>query len=154
MDLSLTATATVGGMTPPSSGGLIAGTWILTLKGSTDVADLKAGDRIVTRSGVRTLRAIREEAVPAARMIRISASALGVDQPEADLIVSPDQLVLLRDWRAKAMRGTGQAVMEAGSLIDGEYIRSETVSGFRRYTLQFDTPVVIYASGVELACTS
>jgi len=135
----------------PHVGGLAAGTVVLTLAGALPVEHLTAGDRIITRAGARSLRAIRSEAVASARMIRVSASALGIDQPEEDILLSPNQPVLIRDWRAKAMKGVSQVMMPASALADGEYIRSEAVTGKRIFTLEFDAPVVIYAGGLELA---
>ena len=135
----------------PQIRGLAAGTVVLTLAGALPVEHLTAGDRIITRSGARTLRAIRSEAVASARMVRVCASALGIDQPEDDLLLAADQPVLIRDWRAKAMKGVSQAMMPAAALVDGEYIRAEAVSGQRIFTLEFDAPVVIYAGGLELA---
>lgn len=135
----------------PQVRGLAAGTIVLTLAGALPVEHLTAGDRIITRSGARTLRAIRSEAVASARMVRVSASALGIDQPEDDLLLAADQPVLIRDWRAKAMKGVSQAMMPAAALVDGEYIRAEAVSSQRVFTLEFDAPVVIYAGGLELA---
>ncbi len=46
-----------------------------------------------------------------AEMVRISASALGHDRPEADLFVAPDQQILIRDWRAKALYGRDVAMV-------------------------------------------
>jgi hypothetical protein len=135
----------------PKVRGLAAGTIVLTLAGALPVEHLTAGDRIITRAGARSLRAIRSEAVASARMVRVSASALGIDQPEDDLLLAADQPVLIRDWRAKAMKGVSQAMMPASTLVDGEYIRAEAVSGQRIFTLEFDVPVVIYAGGLELA---
>jgi len=135
----------------PQVRGLAAGTIVLTLAGALPVEHLTAGDRIITRAGARSLRAIRSEAVASARMVRVSASALGIDQPEDDLLLAADQPVLIRDWRAKAMKGVSQAMMPASTLVDGEYIRAEAVSGQRIFTLEFDVPVVIYAGGLELA---
>jgi hypothetical protein len=138
----------------PQIAGLKAGTTVMTLAGECPVEALTAGDRIITRAGARTLRAIREEAAPAARMICISASALGVEKPAEDMIVAPDQKLLIRDWRAKALKGADNAVVEARNLVDGEYIRSVSVPGGHFYTLEFDAPVVIYVGGVELASTA
>ncbi|MFN4171104.1 MAG: Hint domain-containing protein [Pseudorhodobacter sp.] len=137
--------------TVPHLGALAAGTVVLTLSGAIPVEHLTAGDRIITRAGARPLRAVRCEIVASARMIRISASALGIDQPDEDILLAPDQPVLIRDWRAKAMKGVSQAMMPASALVDGEYIRSESVAGARVYTLEFDAPAVIYAGGLELA---
>ena len=122
--------------------GLAAGTPVLTLAGPVVVERLAAGDRIVTRDGVRRLAGVQ----------RVE-SAIGVDQPEADMLMTADMQILIRDWRAKALRGCDQAVIAADRLIDGEYIRREPEARAVLFQLEFDAPVVIYAGGLELALT-
>lgn len=126
-----------------------AGTTVLTLKGALPVEALRAGDRVITRDGARELLALREVATP--RMVRVSASAIGVEQPEEDMVIAAQSRILVRDWRAKALKGCDQAVIEASRLVDGEYIRFEETSPARFYALDFAAPVVIYAGGLELA---
>lgn len=129
--------------------GLAEGTDVLTLTGALPVENLAAGMRIITRNGVRQLKAIHSRA-GSGRMVRISASALGVDQPAEDLHLDPHSRILIRDWRARALKGCDQAVMSASKLVDGEYIRLEERS-LRLFSLEFDGPEVIYAGGLELA---
>ena len=128
---------------------LTAGTPVLTLKGALPVEALRAGDRVITRDGARVLLGLRPVAAP--RMVRVSASAIGVEQPEEDMVISADARILVRDWRAKALKGCDQAVIEAAKLVDGEYIRFLDESPAAFYELQFDAHVVIYAGGLELA---
>jgi len=133
--------------------GLFVGTTIMTLAGEKAVEDLKAGDRVITRSGARAIRSLRSMMLPTAKMVCISASALGVDQPAADMHVAFDQGINIRDWRAKALKGVAQAVIPAKDLMDGEYIRAETLVAACVYALHFDQPEVIYANGIEVFCT-
>jgi hypothetical protein len=139
--------------TSPQIAGLTSGTVLMTLRGATAVEDLKAGDRLITRSGAVAILNIRSETLPVSRMIRISASAIDVEKPVEDMLVVPDQEILIRDWRAKALRGADQAIVAARKLIDGEYIRAEQVQNLCLYSLEFAAPVVLYAGGVELACS-
>lgn len=132
--------------------GIIAGATVLTLDGDLPVQFLAPGDRVITRSGARTLRAIEVVILTDAPMIRISASALGHDRPVDDMFVAPDQPILIRDWRAKALYGAQTAMVPASQLADGDYIRAELVTEARLFTLYFDADVVIYAGGLELAC--
>jgi hypothetical protein len=134
--------------------GITAGTMVLTLDGELPVQFLAPGDRIVTRSGARTLRDIEVSVISNAKMVRISASALGHDRPAEDLFVAPDQAILIRDWRAKALYGVAQAMVPAARLIDGDYIREEVVAEARVFTLRFDNDAVIYAGGLELSCAA
>ena len=133
--------------------GLTAGTTVLTLAGAIPVEHLTAGDRIITRDGARSLRAIHARVTQNAKMVVVSASALGIEQPEEDMALAADQQILIRDWRAKALKGVDQAIVTAAKLIDGAYIRAETAAEQRLFTLEFDAAVVIYAGGLELACT-
>lgn len=132
--------------------GLVAGTPVLTLEGALPVDYLSPGDRILTRSGTRVLRAIEVSLVSNARLVRIGAETLGVDIPADDILVAAGQPVLVRDWRARALFGAAAALVEAARLTDGEYIRAETVAEARVYTLHFDAPAVIYAGGLEIGC--
>jgi hypothetical protein len=43
-------------------------------------------------------------------------------------------------------------MITAARLVDGAYIRAETLPQVRFFTLCFDQDVVIYAGGLELAC--
>lgn len=132
--------------------GLAAGTPVLTLSGPVAVERLASGDRIVTRDGVRRLVGV-QRVDAAVRLVRVSESAIGVDQPEADMLMTADMQILIRDWRAKALRGCDQAVIAADRLIDGEYIRREPEARAVLFRLEFDSPVVIYVGGLELALT-
>jgi hypothetical protein len=134
--------------------GIAFGTAVLMLDGEIPVEYLTPGDRILTRSGARRLRAVEVTVVRNARVIRISAGTLGVDRPGDDMIVSPDQPILIRDWRAKALYGAATAMVPAARLADGEYIRAEVLDEVRFYTLRLDADEVIYAGGLELACAA
>ncbi|SEN02934.1 Hint domain-containing protein [Pseudorhodobacter antarcticus] len=132
--------------------GLVAGTTVLTLTGEKPVEMLTVGDRVITRSGARHIVAMRSTVMPVAKLICISASALGVEQPADDMRVMPEQGIHIRDWRAKALKGVAQTVIAAKDLLDGEYIRCETVVGATLHALHFAQPEVIYANGVEVTC--
>lgn len=132
------------------SGGIAAGSIVMTLDGTLPVEHLTPGDRIITRDGLRVLRGLAVTCAREATIIRIGASTLGPDRPQDDAIVAPRQKVLVRDWRAKAMFGTERAMVEAERLVDGEFIRAETVAELRLFSLQFDAPAVIYVNELEL----
>jgi hypothetical protein len=132
--------------------GIAAGTMVLTLAGTMPVEFVAPGDRVITRSGARTVTAVEMAVVKQATMIRISEGVLGKDRPEADTLVAPKQPILIRDWRAKALSGLDQAVMAAERLVDGEYIRAEVQAEARIVTLHFAEPQVIFAAGLEFGC--
>lgn len=132
--------------------GMTAGTLVLTLEGELPVQFLSPGDHVITRSGARVLQSVEVAVLRDAAMVRITASALGHDRPETDLFVAPEQQILVRDWRAKALYGRDVALVEAQRLADGDYIRRETVAEIRVFTLRFAREEVVYAGGLELAC--
>ncbi len=133
--------------------GLVSGTLVLSAEGSLPVEYLTAGDRLVTRSGLRILRAVSVRVVRRASMVRIGRDMLGVGRPEADVMVPAGQPVMIRDWRAQVLRGRKTALIAAACLVDGQLIRAESKNNVRLFGLRFDGPEVIYAGGLELACT-
>lgn len=128
------------------------GTPILTMEGVFPVEYLSPGDRIITRTGARRLRAVEVTALNDVEMVLISHDILGQGRPNTDLIVHPGQPVLIRDWRAKALYGATQAMVAAARLVDGEYIRFERIAQMRLFTLRLEGEAVIYAGGLELIC--
>jgi hypothetical protein len=138
--------------------GIVEGTNVRTLDGVLPVEYLEPGDRIVTRSGARRLVAVSVQRRRFVDLVRIRASTLGHDRPDSDLLVAPGQLVLVRDWRARALYGCDIAAIPALRLVDGEFVLREvhrTADGpVSLYTLRFDTDETIWAAGLELACPS
>jgi len=135
-----------------ASQGMLAGTDVLTADGALAVEHLAAGDRIVTRSGLRVLRGVTVQVVRRAALVRFGVDILGVGRPEAAVLVPAGQTVLIRDWRARAMYGCAQALIPAARLVDGQLIRAEAHGDLRLFGLHFDGPEVIYAGGLELGC--
>ncbi len=129
--------------------GFAAGTSVLTLDGAIPVEFLNIGDSVVTRSGISTLRSL-SVAVVTGVVVRIGCSTLRHGRPAAQLLVGVGQMVMVRDWRAKALYGVELALVPVGRIADGQLIRRETVTGLRLFTPQFDTLEVIYAGGIEL----
>ncbi|GLS87366.1 hypothetical protein GCM10010873_23400 [Cypionkella aquatica] len=134
--------------------GLAAGTEVLTLDGFLPVEYLTPGDRVICRTGALKLKAIEVTLVQNLRVVRILQDVLGVDCPARVMTVTPDQPILIRDWRARALAGSAVALIAAERLVDGAYIRVEQIAELRMFTLRFDEDVVIYAGGLELACTA
>lgn len=134
--------------------GLAAGTTVMTLDGEKLVEDLKAGDRIITRdAGMSVLRDIRHASAHVAP-IQIKAGSLGHTRPEDDMIVGPDTLVHIRDWRAKALFGADVATVKAKRLIDGEFVSEVEAVTVDVYELVFDKQHIIYADGLEVASSA
>lgn len=134
-----------------SAGGLSAGTEVLTLDGALPVEFLNAGDRVITRAGMRVLRSISVDSATT-RQYLVRPGALGDDQPGDDVTVPEGQMLLLRDWRAQALFGADRALVAVERLADGIYISPiEDPAATRVYHLHFDDDEVIYAGGMEVA---
>ncbi|WP_166486083.1 Hint domain-containing protein [Jannaschia sp. CCS1] len=130
--------------------GLDPGTTVLTMDGAIPVEFLSTGDRLITRRGVRKIKAILRHHVPEGTpRVVISADALG-GKPATDITLMPGQRVLIRDWRAQALWGKDIAAPQAARLVDGEFIRTETTGAQVMLSLYFGAPEIIYADGLEL----
>ena len=132
--------------------GIGAGTLVQTLDGELPVEFLEIGDRIVTRDGVRVLKSIGTRVADVT--VVIAADVLGGGRPGKAAVLAPHQTVLIRDWRAGAMFGAKSALVAVERLIDGAYIRKGARRNQRLFTLGFDAPCIIQASGLELGCPS
>ena len=152
MDARAPFSRTPGGAGLPPAPGMLAGSMVRTLEGVLPVEYLTPGDRIVTRAGARRLTSVSVAVRKMVRLVRIRASSMGHDRPDQDLLLSPDQPVIIRDWRAQALYGAPVAAIPAARLADGEFICVETHRSARLFTLRFDDEEVIYAEGMELAC--
>lgn len=139
-------------MMPAQKAGFVSGTILLTQDGEMPVEFLSPGDRIITRdAGMVRLENIRHRRV-LTRAISFAAGSLGHTRPESDLVLPAAQLLLIRDWRAKAMFGLKQAVTRADALLDDEFICDLGPQKMLLYQLQFSSPHIVYAGGLELSC--
>ena len=134
------------------AGSIVAGTTVMTLDGALPVEYLTPGDRIITRSGAKELKAISVQVDRDVTMVRMGTGTLGHDRPIAETLVPLHQMILIRDWRAQALYGAPQAFVAAGRLADGHLVRLEITAEVRVFKLDFDADVVIYAGGLEMAC--
>jgi hypothetical protein len=143
--------ARAGGKTHACEAGLAPGTNVLTTDGAIPVEFLNPGDRIITRRGVRKLKAIMRHNLPEGTpRIVVSADALG-GKPSTDITLMPGQRLLVRDWRARALWGKEIAAPQAARLVDGKHIRTETKGRQIMLSLYFGKPEILYADGLELA---
>jgi len=142
----------VGDMAPASPVAIAPDTTILTLDGALPVDHLYPGDKVITRHGARSVLTVDRIALGRGTpIVDIARNALG-GRPERDLWLPAAQRVLIRDWRAKALYGQGQACVPVAQLVDGEYIRlSELAADITCYALRFGRPEVFYGDGLELA---
>ena len=128
--------------------GLAAGTRVLTLAGTVRVEDLKPGDRLITRSGARALRALHIQPRHDAAMILIPAGALGAEQPTRNIRLSPDQQILFPARPARAPDAARPALVSADTTGTG----SATITDQCLYVLELADAAVLYVDGLQLAC--
>lgn len=145
-----------GGRMPPlridiAHVGLVSGTLILTADGEIPVEYLSAGDRVITRNAGLVPLAASQSYRTKDEAVKIAAGSLGDTKPTHNVIIPAAQMVLVRDWRAKALRGAAQAVMPAGCLIDDEFITSLGQREMTLVRLGFEAPHIVYADGLELS---
>lgn len=136
---------------PAQEAGLPGRALIMTCDGEKRVADLRPGERIVTRdSGTAILREVTGRRIET-RAVRIKAGSLGHNRPERDATLPAGQPVLLRDWRAQAIFGAPQVLAAAGRLADGEFVSVRDGVTMTVFDLEFDNPHVLYVDGLEVA---
>jgi hypothetical protein len=86
-----------------------------------------------------------------AQAVAIKAGSLGHTRPDHNVIIPAEQNILVRDWRAQSMFGKAQTIVQAGDLIDGEFITDLGTRDLHLVHLTFDRQHVIYADGLEIS---
>lgn len=127
-----------------------ADTLIRTETGEVAVAALTIGDRLITADGgAARVKWIGHQTIfplfqpgPASQLVRISAGALGPDQPFRDLTVTADHGMLVEG-----------VICHAGALFNGTTItpvrRSELSQGVTVYHIETDSHEIILANGAR-----
>ncbi|WP_217520141.1 Hint domain-containing protein [Roseicyclus elongatus] len=136
------------------------GTRLRTEQGEAAIEDLGPGDRILTRddgpqeviwSGNRRMSGARLFAMPDQRPIRLRAGALGVDRPDADLVVSPEHRILVGGAASRDLWGEPEVLVRAADLVGDTRV---TVDHSLRETyyihLMLDRHQVVWANGLEV----
>lgn len=130
--------------------GLLQGAKMLTLDGEIPVEFLSVGDKIITRdSGISKVKHI-QRMTRTVHAIALAAGSLGHTRPEQDARLAADQMVLIRDWRARALFNSERALVAARTLLDGEFITDLGKIETTLYQIFCDGPHIVYADGLEL----
>lgn len=135
------------------------GTMIATPDGARPVEDLREGDFIETKdngaqelrwTGSRRISGARLYALPKMRPIRIRAGALGVGEPDEELLVSPQHKMLVRGAQARALFNEDEVLVAAEDLVNDHSIMVDnTVRGVVYHHLMLDAHQIVFANGVE-----
>ncbi|MCV3271162.1 Hint domain-containing protein [Roseobacter sinensis] len=134
---------------PAGHAGLISGAQVLTLKGERCVEALRVGDHVLTRGGALPLTRIDviSALVPCVYVI---AGSLGHSRTDRDALLTADQMIFLRDWRATAVFGQPSALVPAQKLVDGEFVRDLGQQLVTLYRLFCPMPQILFADGLNL----
>lgn len=134
-----------------------SGTSIETCGGKVQVEYLEVGAEVRTLdSGCQPLRWIRSRTFgaddlatnPKLRPIRIRAGGLGPNQPETDLLVSPQHRVLVRSKVAERMFGKTEVLVAAKHLLAFEGIEvANDLTEVTYWHFLLDTHQVVFSNG-------
>lgn len=146
----------------PLAGGVICftpGTRIATPEGARQIETLQNGDRILTKddgpqevlwSGSRRMTGARLFAMPHLRPVRLRAGALGVDRPDADLLVSPQHRMLVKGPAAQALFSEPEVLVAAKDLVNHRTVAIDTALSEVTYVhILLAHHQVIWANGLE-----
>jgi hypothetical protein len=106
-------------------------TLIATEYGPRAIAQLQAGDRILTRDngpqeilwrGHRRMSGARLHVMPHLRPIRFASGALGFGRPDQELLVSPQHRMLIKGQAALALFNTPEVLVAAQDLVNDRTI--------------------------------
>ena len=129
----------------------VAGTMVQTTSGPVAVEDLIAGECVKVQRGVQPLTLVTSRQIAVCHVVRVEDSTVGPHRPTRDVLLAPTQAVLMRDWRAMSAAGQERALISAHDLVDGSFIRHETLAGQRVYGLRFEEPVILTIEGLDVS---
>jgi hypothetical protein len=134
-----------------------SGTLIKTARGEVPVEKLQLGDQVLTLDagyqeilwiGARTLSSTQLKMHPKLLPIRIAAGALGVNQPEHELLVSPQHRVLIHSTIAERMFGHSEVLVAAKQLLEVDGIEiADDVTAVTYWHFMFDAHQIVFANG-------
>lgn len=130
--------------------GLLQGTMLMTLDGEIPVEFVNVGDSVITRDSGTSKVVHIQRSTRAVHTIAFAAGSLGDTRPERDAVLAGDQMVLIRDWRARAMFNSERALVAARALVDDEFITDLGLQDTTLYQIFCDGPHILYADGLEL----
>lgn len=134
-------------------------TRIATPTGARLIQDLRPGDRIMTKdngaqdilwTGSRRMSGARLYAMPHLRPVRFRAGALGIERPDADLVVSPQHRMVLNGPAARALFNTEEVLVKAEDLLNDVTICVDHALREVTYIhILLDRHNIVWANGME-----
>lgn len=135
------------------------GTRILTPEGVRLIEDLREGDHVQTKDngsqpiqwmGQRRMTGARLFAMPKLRPIRIRAGLFGLDEPDEDLLVSPEHRMLIKGRVAMDLFNTPEVLVAARDLVDHDRVSVDlTLREVTYVHLLLPKHEILFANGVE-----
>ncbi|MEP1765687.1 MAG: Hint domain-containing protein [Sulfitobacter sp.] len=148
--------------TGPRQNGVICftpGTRIRTAEGTSLIENLREGDLVQTKDngmqplrwiGTRRMSGARLFAMPKMRPVRIAGGALGLEQPDDDLLVSPEHRMLIKGAVAQSLFNTSEVLVTAKDLINGKTITVDMqVREVTYIHVLLEQHQVLWANGLE-----
>lgn len=131
----------------------VAETLIAVPKGFRPVDQIAVGDLVETLDdGPQPVRAVRRQLVAGhgdAAPVLFEAGSIG---NERAILVSPDHLILITDWRAELWMGCDEMLVAAKDLVNGRDVRVIEGGLIAFVSLSFDESQIIYAGGCAFEC--
>ena len=135
------------------------GTRILTPSGVQNIEDLREGDYVQTKDngcqpiqwmGARRMSGARLFAMPKLRPIRIRAGIFGLDEPDEDLLVSPEHRMLVKGLVAQDLFNAPEVLVAARDLVDHDRFSVDlSVREVTYVHMLLPQHEVVFANGVE-----
>jgi hypothetical protein len=143
-------------------GGVICftpGTRLQGTDGPRLIESLRPGDLVQTKdnglqpviwTGQRRMSGARLYAMPHLRPIRFRAGALGIDRPDAELLVSPQHRMLVKGAAARALFNTSEVLVAAEDLLNDHSVMVDHTAREVTYVhVLLERHNIIWANGVE-----
>ena len=134
-------------------------TRIRTPNGDCPIRDLREGDLVQTKDngcqpiqwmGQRRMSGARLFAMPKLRPIRIRAGAFGLDEPDEDLLVSPEHRMLVKGRIALDLFNSPEVLVAARDLIDHQSVAVDLQAREVTYVhMLLPQHEILFANGVE-----
>ncbi|MGP9805246.1 Hint domain-containing protein [Paracoccus sp. NSM] len=135
-----------------------AGTLIETARGTLKIEDLREGDLVQTRNGMKALRwigkrrldAVDLRANPKLLPVIVPAGAFGNGLPKRDISFSPQHRLLIRSAIAERMFGSAEVLVPVKQLVG--YAGIDTQGDAQNVTyfhLMFDKHEIVSVEGIE-----
>ncbi|MEL7011979.1 MAG: Hint domain-containing protein, partial [Pseudomonadota bacterium] len=109
-----------------------------------------SGAQRIEWTGSRRMSGARLFAMPHLRPIRIGAGSLGMEQPDQDLLVSPQHRMLVKGAVAQALFNTPEVLVSAKDLVNKTTITTDIILHEVTYVhLLLPSHQIVWANGVE-----